>query len=86
MKIELANMNRQSVQELIDCLVSKQMQEWYEISASDEGIHVERPASVKISYSAGFVIYIEKGYIRIDSPKVFVILEKYFRHMAVVIN
>ena len=86
MKIELVSLNKQSVQELIDCMVSDQMQEWYSISATDEGIYVACPASVKISYSEGFVIYIEKGCIKVDSPKVCVILEKYFCHMTVVIN
>ena len=86
MKIELVSLNKQSVQELIDCLVSKQMQDWYEISVSDEGIHVECPASVKIPYSEGFVIYFEERCIKIDSPKVCVILEKCFCHMTVVIN
>ena len=86
MKIELANLNRQSLQEFIDCLVSNQLQDWYSISASDEGIHVERPASIKIPYSEDFVIYFEERCIKIDSPKVCVILEKCFCHMTVVIN
>ena len=86
MKIELVSLNKQSVQEVIGCLVSDQMQEWYSICASDEDIHVERPASIKIPYSEGFVIYFEEGCIKIDSPKVCVILEKYYCHMTIVIN
>jgi len=86
MKIELVSLNKQSVQELIDCLLTKQMQEWYSVCADDESMRVTCPASVKIPYSEGFIIYMEKGCIKIDSPKVCIILEKYFCHMTVVIN